>query len=66
MSPEFPSHIESSELNEIREATNKSWVLGSDKFKERIEALTARQAQAKGRGGDRKSKKYQERKINRV
>ncbi|OIP99449.1 MAG: transposase [Zetaproteobacteria bacterium CG2_30_46_52] len=62
----FPSHIDSGELDEIRESTNKSWALGSSKFKERIEKLTARQAQPKGRGGDRKSKKYQESIINRV
>ncbi|MDQ7004201.1 MAG: hypothetical protein Q9N67_04485 [Ghiorsea sp.] len=57
----FVSHVDSNKLEEIREATNKSWVLGSSLFKERIEELTARQAQPKGRGGDRKSKKYQER-----
>jgi len=62
----FASHIESTHLDEIRESTNKSWVLGSAKFKERIQELTARQAGPRGRGGDRKSKKYQERKINRV
>jgi putative transposase len=62
----FDSHIESIQLDEIRESTNKSWVLGSSKFKERIEELTARQAQPRGRGGDRKSKKYRNSKINRV
>jgi len=62
----FASYIEPVKLDNIREATNKSWVLGSGKFKERIEELTARQAQPKGRGGDRKSKKYKESKINRV
>ena len=63
----FNSHIEARELDEIRNATNKSWVLGTSRFKERIEAMTARQAKPKGRGGDRKSKKYRERsEINRV
>ncbi|MDX8390315.1 MAG: transposase [Mariprofundaceae bacterium] len=62
----FASHIDSNKLDEIRESTNKSWVLGSSLFKESIEELTARQAQPKGRGGDRKSKKYKEKKINRV
>ena len=57
---------DSDKLEEIRESTNKSWVLGSGQFRERIEELTARQAQPKGRGGDRKSKKYKESKINRV
>jgi len=62
----FSSHLESGELSLIRDATNKSWVLGSSKFKERVQALTARQTQPKGRGGDRKSKKYRENKTNRV
>jgi len=62
----FASDIDLNQLDEIRDATNKSWVLGSGKFKERIETLTARQTQPKGRGGDRKSKKYRENEINRV
>lgn len=62
----FSSHIESGEFDVIRNATNKSWVLSSSKFKERLEALTARQTQPKGRGGDRKSKKHIESKINRA
>jgi len=63
----FDGHQEAGELDEIRDATNKSWVLGSDHFKEQIEALTSRQTKPKSKGGDRKSKKYQEQiKINRV
>jgi len=62
----FASHIEEGKLEAIREATNKSWVLGPSRFKERIEELTSRQAAPKGRGGDRESKKYRESKINRV
>jgi len=56
----FDAHLEPRELDEIRNATNKSWVLGSDRFKERIEALTSRQVQPKARGGDRKSKQYRD------
>jgi len=62
----FSSHIETSELDEIRAATNKSWVLGTSRFKDKIEELTARQVKPKARGDDRKSKKYNESKINRV
>ena len=56
----FDGHEDGRELDEIRDATNKSWVLGSDQFKAQIEALTARQASPKARGGDRKSRKYRE------
>jgi len=59
----FDAHLEPRELDEIRNATNKSWVLGSDRFKERIEALTTRQAEPKPRGGDRKSKQYADSKL---
>lgn len=63
----FDAHIDARALTEIREATNKSWVLGTDRFKESVEALTARQTKPKARGGDRKSKKYREDiRINRV
>lgn len=51
-------------LDDIREATNKAWVLGSDYFKEQIEKQTKRPAAPRKRGGDRKSEKYK--KINRV
>jgi putative transposase len=55
---------------EIREATNKSWVLGNDRFKQQIEEMTARQASPKARGGDRRSKEYRNERddywINRV
>jgi putative transposase len=46
-------------------ATNKSWVLGSDYFKDLIEQQLNRQTKQKDKGGDRKSKKYREQ-INRV
>ena len=52
-------------LNEIREATNKSWVLGSDYFKEMIKKEINRPINPRDKGGDRKSRVYQD-KINRV
>lgn len=48
-------------LDQIRECTNKSWVLGSSKFKMQIEAAANRRIESLGRGGDRKSKRV---KIN--
>ena len=41
------------ELNEIRDATNKGWALGSERFAAEIEALSARRALSKGRGRPR-------------
>ena len=55
----FKAHISDQVVDEIRAATNKSWVLGDSRFQEQIEALTARQATPKLRGGSRK-------RVNRV
>lgn len=45
-------------MNEIREVANKSFVLGDEYFKVRVEALLGRAITPKARGGDRKSAKY--------
>jgi putative transposase len=54
----FRSRIPQMTLAEIREATNKAWVIGSDKFKSRIARKIDRPVQSRGHGGDRKSKAY--------
>lgn len=54
-------------LTEIRDATNKAWVLGSTYFKEKIEQQLKRPAGPKAKGGDRKSQSYRvQAEINRV
>lgn len=63
----FKHRIAERTLEELREATNKAWVLGNDRFRERIESQLDRQASPKAKGGDRKSKEYLERRrIDRV
>ncbi|HEU0187934.1 MAG TPA: transposase, partial [Gallionellaceae bacterium] len=59
----FKSHIPESSLNEIRDATNKAWVLGNDRFKQRIQKQLERRVEPNAKGGDRKSEKFW---INRV
>ncbi|MEE9327826.1 MAG: transposase [Cocleimonas sp.] len=61
----FDVEVPQKKLEEIREATNKSWVLGSEYFKEKIEDKINRPMNPRGRGGDRKSKHYKD-KTNRV
>jgi putative transposase len=56
----FRGRMPERELTAIREATNKAWVLGDDRFKAKIEAKTVRRAVPIGRGGDRKSAEYRE------
>jgi len=62
----FDNQMADVDIEEIRLATNKAWVLGDDKFKEQIEKLTARQAKPKARGGDRRSKDFKDNHFNRV
>lgn len=57
----FRARIPQRTLEEIRSATNKAWVLGSEQFKEKIESKLNRPTRPRQKGGDRKSKDYQER-----
>ena len=54
----FTHHIPELTLQEIRDATNKAWVLGENRFKQQIEQQTGRRAVPLARGGDRKSKSF--------
>ena len=46
----FRNHLSDTDLIAIRDATNKAWVLGSDRFKVKIEKLTQRRAEPLPRG----------------
>jgi putative transposase len=50
----FQAAISEQDLSAIRESTHKGWALGSDRFREQIEALAHRQASSKGVGRPRK------------
>jgi putative transposase len=54
----FKHHLTPDSLIEIRNATNKAWVLGSDHFKQRIAKQLSRRVQPSAKGGDRKSEKF--------
>lgn len=47
-------------LADIRNATNKGWVLGGSQFKERFEAVLNRRMHPLPRGGDRRSQRAQQ------
>lgn len=53
-------------LEELREATNKAWVLGNDRFRKQIASQLNRRTSPKARGGDRKSEAYKKSITNRV
>ncbi|MGZ8256644.1 MAG: REP-associated tyrosine transposase [Gallionella sp.] len=59
----FNHHIDAKSITEIRDATNKAWVLGNARFKQCIQRQLDRRVEPCARGGDRKSEKF---KINRV
>lgn len=58
---EYPVSEES--INAIREATNKAWVLGNDRFKQSIQEKLKRRVEPAAKGGDRRSEQF---KISRV
>ncbi len=63
----FKNRITEKTLTEIREASNKAWVLGSDQFKQEIGQKLNRRMEPLARGGDRKSSVYRNKhSINRV
>lgn len=54
----FKYRLAESSMDEIRLATNKAWVLGSDIFKQRIQMRLERRVEPSARGGDHKSEKF--------
>ena len=54
----FRARIPEVTLEELRESTNKSWVMGGVRFKAKMSKLIERPVQSSGHGGDRKSKEY--------
>lgn len=50
----FSVHLDKAMLSTIRDATNKAWALGNNKFKSAIEATLQRRASPLPRGGVRK------------
>lgn len=49
----FRAHLSKGDIEAIREATNKAWVLGNDRFKAKIERLTGRRTAPLPRGRPR-------------
>lgn len=56
----FRGRMSEKDLATIRDATNKAWVLGDNRFKGQIEDKLGRRAAPLGRGGDRKSAEFRQ------
>ena len=54
----FQSPLDNEMMKNIRDTTNKSWVLGDIKFKEIVAQQLARRVTPLAKGGDRRSRKY--------
>jgi putative transposase len=52
----FRTHLGKADVEAIREATNKAWVLGDDRFRARIEQLLGRRAAPLSPGRPRKTR----------
>jgi putative transposase len=59
----FKHQLSENSIAEIREATNKAWVLGNDRFKQRIQEQLGRRVEPKARGGDRKSEQFNAKRV---
>lgn len=63
----FRGRLPLESIEAIREATNKAWVLGNDRFRNKVEQQLERRAGPKARGGDHRSAEHREQaRINRV
>ncbi len=54
----FRARIPEMTLKALREATNKAWAMGGERFKARVSKQMDRPLQSSGHGGDRKSEAY--------
>jgi REP-associated tyrosine transposase len=59
----FQAHIDRKTLEAIRQATQKGWALGNDRFKDEIEQFLNRRTRPLPRGGDRRSIAFRESKV---
>lgn len=59
----FTAHLSDNIIETIRDATNKSWVLGEEQFIEQIAQTLSRRAKTLKHGGDRRSKIFKESNI---
>ena len=64
----FESHLDDKTIDEIRQATQKGWALGKERFKDEMERQIRRRSRPLVRGGDHRSTAFRERRIgiNRV
>jgi len=57
--------IDPDTLTDIRNSTNKGWVLGGDGFREHLESLLNRRVRPLPRGGDRRSAQAKQQRLSR-
>jgi putative transposase len=62
----FKAPIDQRTLVDIRNATNKGWVLGNEEFRAHLETILKRRVRPLPRGGDRRSARAQEQRTSKA
>ena len=57
----FKTQLDQTTLNDIRQSTQKGWVIGNDRFKDEIEGMLQRRTRPLTRGGDHRSFEFKKR-----
>ena len=60
----FQVHVDTCTLGEIREASNKGWALGSERFRSEIEQLLKRRTRPLPKSGDHRSQVFRARRVS--
>jgi len=56
----FTNQIDASVIDSLRNATNKGWAMGSERFKAKAEKMLGKRVSPKPQGGDRKSQRFKD------
>ena len=62
----FDRHLDSQDIQAIRDTTETGVVLGNDRFKDEVQAILRRRVERQPHGGDRKSGVYRKRRLNEI
>ena len=62
----FDRHLDSQDIQAIRDTTETGVVLGNDRFKEEVKSILQRRVERQPHGGDRKSSDYRKRRQSEI
>ena len=62
----FDRHLDTQDIQAIRDTTETGVVLGNDRFKEAVKAVLRRRVERQPHGGDRKRDVYRKRRLSEI